>query len=154
MSHNPKFLNMGQHGVTGWWPVIFAMLAAFCSYSGVLLRPIPGPNLMNNSTQVYFIYILSTSSTETDAYKGSTPENGQRLSPSANPKCLLHYNRLNLQTSCHIHLSGVTIDLLPGKIAALEIPDAHPTEPFDPRPLIAQPTVLALVGAGCPHKHP
>ena len=24
------FLKMGQHGVTGWWPVIFAMLAVFC----------------------------------------------------------------------------------------------------------------------------
>ena len=131
---------MGQHGVTGWWPVIFAMLAAFCSYSGVLKRPIPGPKLRNNSTQVYFYSTFSTSSTETDAYKGSTPEYGQRLSPTATSMCLHHFNRLNLLASHHIHLSGVPVDLLPGMIAALETADAHATEPFDPGPFMAQPT--------------
>jgi hypothetical protein len=25
-----EFLKMGQHGVTGWWPVIFAMLGVLC----------------------------------------------------------------------------------------------------------------------------
>jgi hypothetical protein len=124
-------------------------------------KPIPGPLLRNNFTQVYLYLTFFTSSTENGACKGSTPEYGQRHSPTVTPLCLHHFNRPNhLLASHHIHLSGVPVDLLPGNmITPPEIavcPDAHAIEPLKPGPLMAQPTylLLALVGAGCPHKHP
>jgi hypothetical protein len=64
---------MGQHGGAGWWPMIFAMLTVFCSYSGVLKKTISGPKLRNNSTQVYFYLTFFTSTTDTMPVKAPPP---------------------------------------------------------------------------------
>ena len=105
---------MGQHGVTGWWPVISAMLAMLLFYLRFGKETTPRPILQYKSTQVSFYFTYITSSTETDAPKGFILEHGPRLFTTAPLKCP---NRIDgsypqLKAGCLLkHPSGVPDEL-------------------------------------------
>jgi hypothetical protein len=67
---------MGQHGVTGWWPVISAMLAIFLFTQDYGKKTTPRPILQYKSTQVLFYFLYPTSPIEIDALKGPILEHG------------------------------------------------------------------------------
>jgi hypothetical protein len=110
-----QFLNIGQHGVTGWWPVISAMLAIFLFYSGFGKETIPRPILQYKSTQVLFYFLYPTSPTEIDALNGPILEHGQRQFTTATllrPIRIKCSYPVQLKAGCLLkHPSGVPDEL-------------------------------------------
>ena len=76
---------MGQHGVTGWWPVIFAMLALFC-LCPEKVSFLPAQVIFNSTTiPVLILSIYSTSPATLTALKAPLPHPDQPRAITSNP---------------------------------------------------------------------
>ena len=89
---------MGQHGGTGWWPVIFAMLALFCPCLEKVYISFPRIIYSPKTIQVFHFIVFLTSLATLAAYKAPTQDHGQLL--TLTPTLLL-YKHSNLPPVAH-----------------------------------------------------
>ena len=117
-SHSKQFLKMGQHGVTGWWPVIFAMLAVFC-LCPEKVSFLPAQVIFNSTTiPVLSLFIYSTSPATLAALKAPFPHPDQPRAITSNPMPSKHTEQPFTAQSfgagnLHIHPSDVPVINLP-----------------------------------------
>ena len=109
-----QFLKMGQHGVAGWWPVIFAMLAVFCLCpEKISMLP---PQVIFNSTTipVLSLFIFPTSPSTLAALKAPFLHPDQPMATTPNPMPSKHTDQPLAAPSLgagyyHIHPSDVPV---------------------------------------------
>jgi hypothetical protein len=68
---------MGQHGGTGWWPVLFAMMVSCWLHSGKVQISTPWAISSQNGIQVLHSFPHSISQSTLVAFPGPYPELGQ-----------------------------------------------------------------------------